>query len=102
MPDDSTATKDGMDTDTIAKQLISLPSTGFLEVARATEFRCYRTRKDGVGQKVTVTLLDRGSERPGIRYACEAVADDGATASGNGASSPEVAIALVHWNELDS
>ena len=72
------------------------------EVYQKNEFQCYRTRKDGSIQDVTVTILDAGSNSPaGLRYHVHAEADDGAKATGNPGNSIEVVLSTVHWGDLD-
>ena len=72
------------------------------EVYEKTEFSCYRTRKDGSMQNVTVTILDAGINSPAnLRYHVHAEADDGAKATGNPENSIETALSIVHWGDLD-
>ena len=72
------------------------------EVYQKTEFQCYRTRKDGSVQDVTVTIHDAGMNSPAdLRYHVQAEADDGAKATGNPGNSIEVALSIVHWGNLD-
>jgi hypothetical protein len=58
-----------------------LKKPGFFEVYAKSTFQCYRQKKSGGVQKVTVDILDSGSPNE-HRYHCTATADDGATASG--------------------
>ena len=72
------------------------------EVYQKTEFQCYRTRKDGSVQDVTVTILDAGMNSPaGLRYHVDGEADDGATATGNPGNTIETVLSTVHWGDLD-
>ena len=52
---------------------------------------------------VTVRILDLGPEcdNPLIRFTCEAEQEDGKEARGNNAQTVDVAIANVHWTDLD-
>ena len=79
------------------------PGLAFFEVYEKSVFQCYRNRKDGNVQKVTVEILDAGSDgkNPDLRYQCMATADDGSTATGNPASTIEAVLGTVHWGDLD-
>lgn len=64
-------------------------------------FRCWRDTKDGGAEEVTVSILDRGPEARASRYTCEVTTADGRRASGNANDNVQVAIAVVHWENLD-
>jgi hypothetical protein len=87
-----------MEPDEIIEQLERNTFFDALHVAHT--FECYRNRKDGSTQKVNVRILDYG---PGshARYTVVAVADDGAAATGNPGETIQVALAMVHWGDLD-
>jgi hypothetical protein len=74
---------------------------GFYELYHKTSFIGYRHPKSGGSQKVSVDILDAGSEAGDIRYACEATSEDGKVATGNNGPSLEVVLATVHWQDLD-
>jgi hypothetical protein len=84
----------------IVKVINRLKAVGFFEVYEKSTFQCYRKKKSGDVQTVTVEILDAG---PGdqARYQCVATGDDGSTATGNPASTIEAVLATVHWGELD-
>jgi hypothetical protein len=64
-----------------------------------TQYKLYRTRKDGSDQAVTVEVLDAGPGEKN-RFHVYARSDDGASATGNPADSLDVALAIVHWGNL--
>jgi hypothetical protein len=74
------------------------------EPCHVTEFHALRN-----GDTVKIKILDSGPEfhAPGYRYNCEAWIEDetGRRASrvvtGNGASTPEEALEIAHWHDLD-
>ena len=74
---------------------------GFFEIYHKTSFWGYRRNAKGEVQEVSVDILDMGSEAGDARYSCVAKTDDGKTATGNPASSIDVAISIVHWYDLD-
>ena len=53
-------------------------------------------------ERVTVEIRDFGHRDPAHRYLCCAKTNDGRVASGNGAETPEMAIAITHWYKLES
>jgi len=65
------------------------------------EFTGYRHREDGEVQRVSVQILDMGTERPELRYHVKAVGEDGKIATGNAAESIATAILITHWQALD-
>lgn len=73
------------------------------EAYHVTTFQCYRNRKDGTPQKITVEIHDSGNnESPGPgRYSCVAKSEDGTAASGNSSDTIQAALAQVHWYKLD-
>lgn len=74
---------------------------GFFEIYHKTSFWGYRRNANGETQEVSVDILDMGSEAGDSRYSCVANTNDGKTATGNPASSIDVAISIVHWRDLD-
>jgi hypothetical protein len=55
------------------------------------------------GKRITVRLLDLGTDcdDPTFRFVCKVEQEDGKTAQGNNAKSPDVAASIVHWSDLD-
>jgi hypothetical protein len=90
-----------MDAIEVINRLKKLSGPRFFEVYEKSTFQCYRNKKTGGVQKVTVEILDAGSDDEN-RYHCIATGDDGSTATGNPASTIEIVLATVHWGELDS
>ncbi len=84
----------------VINRLKGLPGIGFFEVYEKSTFQCYRKKKSGDVQTVTVEILDAGPEDQ-ARYHCVATGDDGSTATGNPASTIEVVLATLHWGDLD-
>ncbi len=74
---------------------------GIFEIYHKTSFWGYRRNANGEKQKVLVDILDMGPEADDLRYSCVATTYDGKMATGNHASSIEVAISIVRWDELD-
>lgn len=65
-------------------------------------FELYRQSSDEQHCKVTVKILDAGTEEnPILRYQCIAKTEGGRIALGNTASSIHEAISIVHWDDLD-
>lgn len=52
-------------------------------------------------QKVTLEVFDMGPEKESIRYSCRAISEEGREAHGNPAESIDVALSIVHWDDLD-
>ena len=77
-----------------------MKGVGFFEVYEKSAFQCYRKKKSGAVQKVTVEILDAGPDDQD-RYHCVATGDDGSTATGNPASTVETVLAIVHWADLE-
>lgn len=75
---------------------------GFFELYSKTTFTGYRLDSNGNQQKVEVDILDAGSDKPTLRYSCEARSEDGKMATGNPERSIGMAIIGVHWNKLDN
>jgi hypothetical protein len=73
----------------------------FSEAYHVTTFECYRETKDGRNQRVEVRVLDAGPEAAKLRYSVYATSEDGKAATGNSAETVELAMALVHWGNLD-
>ena len=76
-------------------------ASGAFEVYHRTEYTLYRERKGGGVQEVLVEILDAGPSKQHTRYHVHARSENGATATGNPAESIEVALAIVHWGNLD-
>lgn len=74
---------------------------GFFEVYHKVSFQCYRKAKDGRVQEVLVEIHDSGPDHSPNRYHVVATSVDGRSASGNPGDSIDVALAFVHWWELD-
>jgi hypothetical protein len=73
----------------------------FFEIYHKTSFLGYRKNAKGEDQEVAVDILDMGSGTGDSRYSCIATTKDGKMATGNPASSIDVAISIVHWYDLD-
>jgi predicted RNA binding protein YcfA (HicA-like mRNA interferase family) len=85
-----------------SEMINKLKKVGFFEVYHKTSFECYRERKSGGVQTVTVEVLDAGSSvQPSLRYHIHAIGEDGKKATGNPADSIDVLLATVHWGDLD-
>jgi hypothetical protein len=72
------------------------------EAYHVSEYVLHREKKGGATQTVTVKVFDGGPERRDLRYHAEAHGDDGTFATGNAAESVDLALAIVHWDELDN
>ncbi len=88
-----------MNEEDIMKQLKK--EAGFFEIYHKTSFWGYRRNAKGEDQTVAVDILDMGSGTGDNRYSCVATTEDGKMATGNPASSIDVAISIVHWQEFD-
>lgn len=90
-----------MNTETVIAKLKKVAD--FSELYQRTTFEGCRKGKDGTPQEVEVSIFDAGSNvaLPENRYYCEARSEDGKTATGNTASSIDMALHVVHWDELD-
>lgn len=75
---------------------------GFFEVYHRDTFKCYRNKKSGGVQEVTIEVLDAGPAQASSRYSVVATSKDNKGASGNPASTIEEALAFVHWWTLDA
>lgn len=71
------------------------------EVYHVTEYQGYREDHQGRHQEVTIRILDAGPETEVARYHVYAQSTDGRGATGNPAHSIDLALALVHWGDLD-
>lgn len=75
---------------------------GFSEVAHKTSFTANRIARDGSIQEVHIDIFDSGAQvNPELRYACEARAENGRTATGNPASSIDDVLLTTYWHDLD-
>lgn len=74
--------------------------TGIFEVHHKTVFECYRKTKSGGTQEVTVEISDMGEDEGTRRYSCVATSE-GKVAKGNAERSVELALSVVHWQDLD-
>lgn len=91
-----------MDYSEMINKLKELQGVGFFEVYHKTSFECYRERKSGGVQTVTVEVLDAGPNvHPDSRYHINAIGENGKKATGNPAESIDVLLATVHWWDLD-
>ena len=76
---------------------LSDEQTGLSRVRHVTTFQARRDDK-----LVTVRIEDRGYDcHPLPRYDCHAETEGGRVAKCNGAETPEMAIAITHWQDLD-
>ena len=74
-------------------------SGGLSEVTHKISFHGYRGERM---QGVFVDIFDRGPSAGNLRYYCKAVTEDGKRmATGNPAATVGVALAGVHWYDLD-
>jgi len=90
------------DTDAIIDKLYDVKEAAFSEIHEVRTFRCYRQKKNGGTQAVTVEIKDAGYHLgPDLRYSVLAVSDEGTRAVGNPADTIQHALVLTHWNELD-
>ncbi len=79
----------------------SLEKWGHLDdLAEVKLFEGCRKNEKGESVEVTVKILDLGPSNPQYRYNCIASTGSGQEALGNGSSSIDDAISIVHWNEL--
>ncbi len=77
--------------------------SGIFEVYRKHVFECVRDPGDGEIQTIDVTIFDAGEDvDPQLRYRCTAMTQDGKMATGNPADSVDMAIRIVHWQDLAS
>lgn len=76
-------------------------ASGISDLSRVTQFAGSRDLPSGQTREVRIEVWDRG---PGsdARFHVEARDDDGRFATGNPSSDLSVAIATVHWFDLDS
>ena len=74
---------------------------GFHEVHRVKSYLGYPRTSKGHSQEVTIRILDLGPIRPDVRFGCTATSEDGKFATGNGASTIQEALSIVHWDVLD-
>jgi hypothetical protein len=74
---------------------------GAFEAHLRTEYIVYRHKRGGGVQEVRVEVLDAGPSMGPVRFHVSAKSDDGRTATGNPAESLEIALATVHWGDLD-
>lgn len=75
--------------------------TGAFEAYHRTEYVVYRDTASGGVQEIHIEVLDAGPSKPHIRYQVTATSDEGKKATGNPSESLEVALAIVHWHDLD-
>ena len=61
-----------------------------------TNFLVYTTE----GKPISVTILDAGPKRPQLRYSVKATTEDGRRATGNPAESIDLALDIVHWQDV--
>lgn len=76
-------------------------AAGAYEAYLRTEYIVYRKNREGVVQEVRIEVLDAGPAMAPIRFHVQAKADNGRTATGNPSESLEIALATLHWEELD-
>jgi hypothetical protein len=91
-----------MDVAETIRLLKSLHGVDLFEVYHKTTFDCYRERKDGGTEMVTVEILDAGPDVDhGLRYHCKATSERGKLATSNPAGTIQQVLATLHWFELD-
>jgi hypothetical protein len=74
------------------------------EVSRATYFKGYRKMRNGETHSITVEVLEdiARTGHPEFAYAASVKDEDtGKTAHGNGGPTPEEALSVLHWYDLD-
>lgn len=74
---------------------------GAHEIYRCHSLVGYRDRPEGGTEKFEVDILDAGPSRPHLRYSVRVRTENGGFASGNPAESVELAVALVHFENID-
>jgi hypothetical protein len=76
-------------------------ASGAFEVYRVIEtFKGYRRNKNDEVKAITVEILDAGQESSS-RYTVKAEDEDGRRAGGNPSDRIDVALATLHWYDLD-
>lgn len=87
----------------LISELKRMPMPKMTEVYLRHTYECWREDANGNPQKVLVHVYDAGSgaAHPEMRYHCRAELENGNCAMGNHAESPELALAIVHWQDLD-
>ena len=75
-----------------------LKANGFLQLYDKTSFWGYRKNDKGIEQELTVDILYSVEDD---LYYCFVKTKDGKEASGNPNSELDLAVAGVHWNDLD-
>jgi hypothetical protein len=75
-------------------------ASGCFELAHVTTYKGYRS--DGTGQtsRVTIEVHDHGTAAGDLRYLVVATDERGRVAAGNPDASLDLAIGMVHWDEL--
>jgi len=76
-------------------------ASGAAELYHVTTFRGYRPDEKGNQREITIEVLDMGPGHLAGRYTIVAEDKQGRTATGNGDDSLDVALHIVHWDELD-
>jgi hypothetical protein len=71
------------------------------ELCVVTTFKGYRARGDGANKNVVIEVRDGGPSDP-FRYCVVATDEDGRVATGNPFDKLEAALAMVHWQDLDT
>lgn len=87
----------------IDSALKKLHAKGIREVRHAHTFKGYRRNALGETVEVTVEILESfgaGLDR-GPRYTVTVTDEFGRRATGNGDDDLDVALATIHWNDLD-
>ena len=88
-----------IDTAEVLSQLDGLAD--IFEAYHRTSFLAYRNTKDSGVQTLEIEILDKGPSAGDLRYSCKVTTDDGKQAAGNPAARKDVALAIVHWQNLD-
>lgn len=79
-----------------------VPGVDAAEIYHVLKFRCHRQTGNGESQAVILEVSDAGPDAlREYRYNCVAVTEEGHFATGNGGPTLELALSVVHWNELD-
>ena len=73
--------------------------SGIQHVREVTTFDLYRELESGAMQQVNVAIYDDGPAAQ-LRWSILATSDDGKTATGNSERELDVALAVVHWQNL--
>jgi hypothetical protein len=90
-----------IDPQEVMNELVLSKLTGIYSASHRMKFRCERNRADGEGQSVDVELSELRADDNGPRFQASARTGDGKQAHGNIEGTIKMALAVVHWYELD-